>query len=63
MNTYIKMQINTMIQYVNTFEKACEMAAAQDDGQIDKLEEKQLAKIRAASRYFCKELQKVLDGN
>ncbi|MBQ4252814.1 MAG: hypothetical protein IJS38_03010 [Erysipelotrichaceae bacterium] len=61
MNTYLKMQINTMIQYVNAFEKSCELAAAQDDGQIDKVEQRQLDKIRAASKYFRKELEKVIE--
>ena len=61
MNAYMKMQIRTMIQYVTSFEKSCELAAQQDDGQIDRREEKQLAKIRAASRYFIKELEKIID--
>ena len=46
MNTYIKMQLNTMIQYLDSFEQACEIAASKDDGMIDRREEKQLKRIK-----------------
>ena len=59
MNTYIKMQLQTMIQYVDSFEQACEMAATKDDGVVDKKEAKQLKKIRKAVIRFKKDLQKI----
>ncbi|MBO4218975.1 MAG: hypothetical protein IKX74_00850 [Erysipelotrichaceae bacterium] len=59
MNTYIKMQLNNMISYLNGFEQACEMAAMKDDGVIDRSEERQLERIRKASAEFRRELEKV----
>lgn len=60
MNSYIKMQLKTMIQYLDSFEQACEIAATRDDGQIDRKEEKQLRKIRKSVARFRKELQKIV---
>ena len=59
MNTYIKMQLNNMISYLNGFEQACEMAAMKDDGVIDRKEEKQLDRIRKASADFRRELERI----
>ena len=59
MNTYIKMQLQTMIQYVDSFQQACEIAAMKDDGVIDKKEQKQLKKIRKAVSRFKKDLEKI----
>ncbi|MBQ1521135.1 MAG: hypothetical protein IIZ74_00030 [Erysipelotrichaceae bacterium] len=59
MNSYIKMQLNTMIQYVDSFQQACELAAIKDDGIVDRKEEKQLKKIRKAVARFRKELEKI----
>lgn len=59
MNSYIKMQLNTMIQYLDSFEQACQIAAVKDDGTIDKAEKKQLDKIRAAAERFRKDLSKI----
>ena len=59
MNSYIKMQLNTMIQYLDSFEQACQIAAFKDDGAIDKAEKKQLDKIRAAAERFRKDLSKI----
>ncbi|MBE6124847.1 MAG: hypothetical protein E7186_00835 [Erysipelotrichaceae bacterium] len=59
MNTYIKMQLNTMIQYLDSFEQACQIAAAKDDGEIDPKEQKQLKKIKKAVARFKSELQDI----
>ena len=59
MNTYIKMQLNTMIQYLDSFEQACHIAAAKDDGEIDPKEQKQLKKIKKAVARFKSELQDI----
>ena len=59
MNRYIKMQLNTMIQYLDSFEQACQIAAAKDDGEIDPKEQKQLKKIKKAVARFKSELQDI----
>ena len=59
MNTYIKMQLNTMIRYIESFEQACVVAATQDDGVIDSHERRQLAKIKRAADRFRKDLEKI----
>ena len=42
MNTFMRAQIDNMINTLKVFETGCEMAAKQDDGVIDKNEEKAL---------------------
>lgn len=59
MNSYIKMQLNTMIQYLDSFEQACELAASKDDGEIDRNEQKQLRKIRKSVECFRRDLEKI----
>lgn len=59
MNHYIDAQCKHMIAMVNTFEQACQMAITEDDGSISKEEEKALKKIRAASKRFKTELNKI----
>ncbi|MBQ9037565.1 MAG: hypothetical protein IJ115_08945 [Erysipelotrichaceae bacterium] len=59
MNSYIKMQLNTMLQYLDSFEQACEMAAMRDDGTVDKAERKQIEKIRSACEHFRNDLSKI----
>lgn len=56
MNNYIDMQIRNMDMILNTFVQSCEMAARKDDGKIDKAEQKQIDKIKAAANKFKKEL-------
>ena len=58
MNSYIYAQIVNMQTMVKTFEQACELAAFKDDGKVDKTEEKQLKRIKAAAQQFQKELEK-----
>ncbi len=59
MNSYIKAQILNITTMTKTFEQACEMAAMKDDGKINREEEKQLKKIKAASQKFRKELESI----
>lgn len=59
MNSYIKAQILNITTITKTFEQACEMAAMKDDGKINREEEKQLKKIKAASQKFRKELESI----
>ena len=48
-----------MIQYVDSFQQACEMAASQDDGVIDRRERKQLERIKKAVGRFKRDLEKI----
>lgn len=59
MNYYIDAQCKNMIAMVNTFEQACIMAARKNDGTISKNEEKQLKKIRAATKSFKDKLSRI----
>lgn len=59
MNTYIKMQLNTMIQYIDSFQQACEVAATQDDGVIDRREKRQLDRIKRAAGRFKRDLERI----
>lgn len=54
MNTYMAMQINTMLAYLSSFESAMVMAAKKDDGKMDRREQKQIEEIRRASEQFRK---------
>ena len=58
-NTFLEMQIKTMIATVQGFEQACQIAAMQDDGKISKAEEKALRKVRSAAAAFMAELKKL----
>lgn len=57
MNGYIKAQVNNMVAMLKTFDKACELAAMQDDGITTREEAKQIKKIKAASQQFKKSLE------
>ena len=59
MNTYIENQCRNMISTVELFEKACELAAQKDDGQISKAEERILKRIHSASKRFKEELCRI----
>lgn len=59
MNNYIDMQIRNMDMILNTFVQSCEMAARKDDGKIDKAEQKQIDRIKAAAAKFKKELSSI----
>ena len=59
MNHYITAQIFNMKTMVKTFEQSCKMAALQDDGTLDKQEEKQLRKISDSCQRFIRELEGV----
>ena len=46
---------------VNIFLSGCELAAAQDDGHIDKEEQKILKKIRRATEKYLKALDEITE--
>jgi len=60
-NQYIVNQLNHMLSTTKIFQQACSMAAIQDDGVVDKKEEKALKAISAATEKYVKELTKVLE--
>lgn len=59
MNSFISAQILNITTMTKTFERACEMAAMKDDGEISREEQKQLKKIKTASQRFIKELESI----
>lgn len=59
MNSYMKIQIDTLLVSVDTFMKSLEMAALQDDKRIDKAEAKALRRAKAASERYKKRLLKI----
>lgn len=60
-NVYINAQIQNMEAIVKTFRQSCRMAASQDDGQMDRNEEKALKKIDAAAEKFLAELKRAIE--
>ena len=62
MNTYMAMQINTMLAYLSSFESAMVMAAKKDDGKMDRRDQKQIEEIRRASEQFRKSLTKIKES-
>ena len=59
MNTHIDAQIVNMLAIVKTFEQSCNLAAMQNDGRVDKSEEKMLKKLNAATQRFMRDLEKI----
>ncbi len=59
MNTYLKSQINNMKSSVKIFMSGCELAVMQDDGQIDRKEQRMLNRLRKASERYQKALDKI----
>lgn len=62
MNSFIVSQVKNMESTVEVFVRSCGFAAEQDDGKIDRAEEKQLAAIRKASEKYVKELRKIIEN-
>ncbi|MBQ3374917.1 MAG: hypothetical protein IJG49_00620 [Erysipelotrichaceae bacterium] len=48
-----------MIRYVESFQQACEVAATEDDGVIDRRERKQLDQIKKAVDRFKRDLERI----
>ena len=61
MNSFLRAQIDNMINTLKVFETGCELAAKQDDGVVDKNEEKQLQKLRKATAEYIKTLNSIKD--
>lgn len=61
MNVYLQSELSNMISLVKSFEKVCYLSTKKDDNMISKEEEKQLKKIKKASKRFVKELTKLSD--
>lgn len=60
MNEYMKHQIETMLVSIETFRTGIQLGATQDDGIIDKNEEKILKKTEKAADKFSAQLKKLL---
>ncbi len=60
MNEYMKHQIETMLVSIETFRNGIQLGATQDDGIIDKNEEKILKKTEKAADKFSAQLKKLL---
>lgn len=58
-NIFIQTEIMNMKLMAENFRKRCEFAAMQDDGKIDREEEKMLKKINAATDKFIRELSRI----
>ncbi len=61
MNTFLRAQIDNMINTLKVFETGCELAAKQDDGVVDKKEDKTLKILRKATAEYIKTLEKIKD--
>ncbi len=59
MNTYLKSQINNMTSSVKIFMSGCELAVMQDDGRIDRKEQRILNRLRKASERYQKALDRI----
>lgn len=57
MNQFLRIQIENIINTLNTFLMSCKIATQRDDGKIDKKEEKTLKKIREATETYIEELK------
>ena len=59
MNPYITLQILNAQAMARNFEQACQQAAKQDDGKVNKEEEKILKKVHAITQRFINGLDKL----
>ncbi|MBO7702937.1 MAG: hypothetical protein J6S26_00720 [Solobacterium sp.] len=60
MNTYLNMQIQNMVNALDSFTTGCELAAVQDDGVISKEEAKMLKTLKKATEEYKKTLKSML---
>lgn len=59
-NNYLKIQIQNQLLTVDNFLSICKLSALQDDGVVDKDEEKLLKKLEKASAEYKKALNKLI---
>lgn len=59
MNPYIASQILNAQAMARNFEQACQQAAKQDDGKVNKEEERMLKKVHSITQRFINELGKL----
>ncbi len=60
MNEEIKLAVTNHIMASKYFISTCKLSALKDDGVIDKLEQKQLDKIKKITEKYMKELERVI---
>ena len=61
MNSFLRAQIDNLINTLKVFETGCELAAKQDDGIVDRKEAAELKKLRKATADYIKTLEKIKD--
>lgn len=59
MNEYIMAQVQQMKVYVQAWETACKLGAKEDDGKVDREEQKALKRIHKAVETFTKNLERI----
>lgn len=59
MNPYIAAQIFNAKAMARNFEQACQQAAKEDDGKINKEEERILKRVRTITARFIRDLDKL----
>lgn len=59
MNQYISIAIRNEIKVTKNFITTCHLAAKEDDGIIDKEEQRQLNKIKKCCERYMRELEKI----
>ncbi|MBQ8111519.1 MAG: hypothetical protein IJ124_15330 [Clostridia bacterium] len=60
-NTYMNTSLKACIGYLRAFEQSMKLAAMKDDGQVDKVEEKQLKQLNKATDKYIRELEGLVD--
>ena len=59
-NNYLKIQIQNQLLAVDNFMSICKLSALQDDGVVDKDEEKLLKRLEKATTDYKKALNKLV---
>ena len=59
MNHHMKMQITNIISSCEAFLKSLELSAMEDDGQIDKDEQKIIRKAKKETEKYIEKLRKI----
>lgn len=61
MNVYMKNYIQATINYLKTFETSLKAASFQDDGKLDKQEQKLYNKVTKLTDKYMDQLEELID--
>ena len=61
MNPYMRTYIEGAVAYLKTFEQSLRMAALEDDGRIDKQEQKIIDRTKKLTDKYVKGLEKLIE--